>query len=382
LAFGWSQLRNPQTLNGAIADKRKLYKTRTRSNASHANSQQPIANSQNPTPMPFLTLTDVTKKGEGDFTLNDITFSQARLEKVAIAGETGAGKSTVMKIIAGLMQPDSGDVIFENERVRGPADKLVPGHPAIAYLSQHFELQKFLRVEQVLDYSNTLPPKESEKLFDVCQIKHLLKRKTDQLSGGEKQRIAICRLLISSPRLLLLDEPYAHLDMDHKFALKAIIRDIGQNLKITCTIVSHDPMDTLSWADQMIVMKDGRIIQKDRPEVVYRQPLNAYTGGLFGKYNLITPAMFRSYSVLPAFERWAHKANKKNIFIRPEQFRIVRERPNALKGKIKKISFFGSYRELEISVAGKTIIVRTDKAGPEPGTTVFIALGRGPLWFV
>jgi ABC-type sulfate/molybdate transport systems ATPase subunit len=344
----------------------------------------PIANGQQQTAynMPFLQLTNISKKGEGDFTLSAITFSQARLEKVAIAGETGAGKSTVMKIIAGLMQPDSGDVLFENERVRGPADKLVPGHPAIAYLSQHFELQKFLRVEQVLDYSNTLPLKETEKLFDVCQIKHLLKRKTDQLSGGEKQRIAICRLLISSPRLLLLDEPYAHLDMDHKSALKSVIRDIGQKLKITCTIVSHDPMDTLSWADQMIVMKDGRLIQKDKPEVIYREPLNAYVGGLFGKYNVITPAMFGTFSVMPAFERWARRAGTKNIFIRPEQFRLVRERPNALKGKIKKISFFGSYRELEISVAGKPIIVRTDKPAPEPGATVFVSLGRGALWFV
>jgi ABC-type sulfate/molybdate transport systems ATPase subunit len=332
--------------------------------------------------MSFLKLSNVTKKGEGDFTLSGITFSQARLEKFAIAGETGAGKSTLMKIIAGLIQHDTGDVLFEKERVRGPADQLVPGHPAIGYLSQHFELQKFLRVEQVLDYSNTLPEREARKLFDVCQISHLLKRKTDQLSGGEKQRIAICRLLISSPRLLLLDEPYAHLDMDHKSALKAVIRDIGQKLKITCTIVSHDPMDTLSWADQMIVMKDGQLIQKDRPEVIYREPVNAYTGGLFGKYNLIKPSMFKVFSVLPALRRLTQKAGDKSIFIRPEQFKIVRERPHALKGKVKKISFFGSYRELEVSAGKSTITVRTDKAGMETGDTVFVSLARGPFWLV
>ena len=83
--------------------------------------------------MSFLKLSNVTKKGEGDFTLSGITFSQARLEKFAIAGETGAGKSTLMKIIAGLIQHDTGDVVFEKERVRGPADQLVPGHPAIGY---------------------------------------------------------------------------------------------------------------------------------------------------------------------------------------------------------------------------------------------------------
>ncbi len=332
--------------------------------------------------MTFLRVTNITKKGEGDFLLSNISFSQGRLEKLAIAGETGAGKSTLMKIIAGLAQPDKGEVIFEKEKVRGPAQQLVPGHPAIAYLSQHFELQKFLRVEQVLNYSNKLPDKDAQTLFEVCQITHLLKRKTDQLSGGEKQRIAICRLLISSPRLLLLDEPYSHLDLDHKTTLKAVVRDIGQKLKITCTIVSHDPMDTLSWADKMIVIRDGQLIQQGKPVVIYREPLNAYIGGLFGKYNLIRPAMFRTFSAIPGFKRGIRKAGKKNIFIRPEQFKLVKESGRALKGRVKEITFFGSHRELQITVSRYTITVRSDREGIEPGATVYVSLGRGPLSFV
>lgn len=332
--------------------------------------------------MPFLTLTHVTKKGHGSFHLRDITFRQAKLEKVAIAGETGAGKSTLMKIIAGLVQPDAGEVWFQGEKVRGPDEQLVPGHPGIAYLSQHFELQKFLRVEQVLEYSNTLPEKDSRRLFEICQITHLLTRRTDQLSGGEKQRIAICRLLISSPRLLLLDEPYSHLDMDHKSALKEVIRDIGQKLNITCTIVSHDPMDTLSWADKMIVMKDGRVVQQGKPEVIYREPCDTYTGGLFGKYNLIRPSMFRKLSVIPAFRRGIARAGKKNVFIRPEQLRLVPERPEALKGKVKRISFFGSYLELEIFAGNDRLIVKMDRTAVNIGDTVYVSLRRGPLWLV
>ena len=332
--------------------------------------------------MTFLNVSGITKKGEGDFLLSDINFSQRKLEKLAIAGETGAGKSTLLKIVAGLVQPDSGKVIFENESVRGPAEQLVPGHPAIAYLSQHFELQKFLRVGQVLNYSNKFPAKDAQKLFEVCQITHLLGRRTDQLSGGEKQRIAICRLLISSPRLLLLDEPYSHLDPDHKSVLKAVVRDIGRKLKITCTIVSHDPMDTLSWADKMLVLKDGQLVQEGKPMVIYREPLNAYIGGLFGKYNLIEPAMFRTFSAIPAIRRSIPKAGRKNIFIRPEQFRLVRESDRALKGKVKEIIFFGSHRELQITVSKYMITVRSDKDGIEPGDTVYVSLGRGPLSFV
>jgi iron(III) transport system ATP-binding protein len=334
--------------------------------------------------MPFLTVFHIAKKGEGSFQLTDITFTQRKLEKVAIAGETGAGKSTLMKIIAGLTQPDSGDVLFDGEKVRGPADQLVPGHPGIAYLSQHFELQKFLRVEQVLEYSNTLSPKESDKLFEICQITHLLKRRTDQLSGGEKQRIAICRLLISSPRLLLLDEPYAHLDMDHKNALKTLIHDIGKKLKITCMIVSHDPMDTLSWADEMLVMKDGQLVQKGKPEVIYREPVDGYTGGLFGKYNLIRPAMFRKFSAIPAFRRVIARAGRKNIFVRPEQLKLTRENPRSIKGKIVQISFFGGYRELKVSIsANDSLIVKSDATGVDIGDTVFLTSRSGsPPWLV
>ena len=122
--------------------------------------------------------------GPGDFVLRDITFAQSRGEKIAIAGETGAGKSTVLKVIAGLLQPDSGSLLFERKPIAGPADQLVPGHPGIAYLSQHFELQKSLRVEQVLTYSNTLSDADANTLYAVCQIDHLVTRRTDELSGA------------------------------------------------------------------------------------------------------------------------------------------------------------------------------------------------------
>lgn len=332
--------------------------------------------------MTFLQVKNITKKGDGNFLLSPVTFSQRRLEKVAIAGETGAGKSTILKIIAGLIQPDAGEVLFQKERVMGPAEKLVPGHDGIAYLSQHFELQKFLRVEQVLHYANSLPEEEADKLFEVCQISHLLKRRTDQLSGGEKQRIAICRLLISCPRLLLLDEPYAHLDPVHKATLKAVIQDIGNKLRITCTIVSHDPLDTLSWADKMLVMKAGRLIQAGRPEVIYQQPVDQYTGGLFGKYNLIRPSMFNTFSRIPAIKRAIPRAGKKSLFIRPEQFRLARKNNSSLGGKVRKVNYFGSHRELEISISGHTITVRTDRGGIETGDAVHVSLGAGPLWLV
>lgn len=332
--------------------------------------------------MALLKVNRISKKGEGNFLLKDISFSQRKLERVAIAGETGAGKSTLLKIIAGLVQPDSGEVIFENRKVTGPGENLVAGYPGIVYLSQHFELQKFLRVEQVLTYSNKISERAAGTLYEVCQIDHLLKRKTDQLSGGEKQRIAICRLLISSPGLLLLDEPFSHLDMVHKNTLKSVINDIGERLKITCLLVSHDPQDTLSWADKVLIMKEGQVVQQGTTQHVYREPVSQYVGGLLGNYNLIHPDMFRKFSIIPAMRRHIAKAGNKSIFIRPENLKIVNKKDTAIKSKVSRVSFLGNYYEIEVAIGKETLLVKTDRGNIRSGETIYISVNRENIWFL
>lgn len=326
--------------------------------------------------MNLLQVSGISKLAEQEPILKDISFSQRKLQKIAVAGETGSGKSTLLKIIAGLAQPDTGDVHFESKKVLGPADTLVPGHPGVSYLSQTFELPKFLRVEQVLEYSNTMPEAESNTLYDVCQISHLLKRKTDQLSGGEKQRIALARLLITSPRLLLLDEPFSHLDMVHKNTLKAVIRDIGKRLKITCMLVSHDPTDTLSWADKILVMKDGKIVQKGPPEKIYRQPVNEYTAGLFGKFNLIAPSQSKAFAALRGI-----RPDGRTMLIRPEQFKVVAKKSNTLTGKVVHANFFGGHYELDVSVAGNDLIIKTEHDGYQAGARIYLSLTPESVWY-
>lgn len=316
--------------------------------------------------MTLLKVSEVTKQIDGDFFLDKISFSQKKLQKIAVAGETGSGKSTLLKIIAGLVEPDSGDVFFQKDTVNSPVEKLVPGHPGIAYLSQNFELPKFLRVEQVLTYANKIQEAKANTLYDVCHISHLLKRKTDQLSGGERQRIALARLLSSSPRLLLLDEPFSHLDMVHKNILKSVIKDIGEKLKITCMLVSHDPGDTLSWADEIVVMKDGKVIQQGSPEEVYRHPANEYVAGLFGKYNIISSKQAKTF--FPKSKR----NGRSETFLRPEDFRIVPKRATAVKGKVTRTIFLGGHYEVEVSTGGRSITVRTLDGSLKAGSAVYL----------
>ncbi len=302
--------------------------------------------------MRFLQLSGVSKKVGSDFTLVETHLELEAGKKVAIAGETGSGKSSLLKMIAGLMQPDSGTILFQEEKVMGPDYQLVPGHPGIAYLSQHFELRNNYRVEELLEYANKIDPKKAAAIYKVCDIAHLVKRKTDQLSGGERQRIALARLLTTSPKLLLLDEPYSNLDNIHKRILKKVIRDISDAFGTTIMMVSHEPSDILSWADEIWIMKDGQIVQQGSPREVYVHPINEYVAALLGNYTLLQP------NHLAYFPEW--KGDRTcNLLLRPEQFHVARVEEQYQNATIKHIAYLGSYYELELLMNDLTIYAHT-----------------------
>ena len=321
--------------------------------------------------MPFLIVSNISKQGLGDFKLENITFAQRKNQKIAIAGETGSGKSTLLKIIAGLEQQDTGKVLFKGEVVKGPSESLIPGHPSIGYLTQDFELPKFLRVEQVLEYANNLHPKKAQELFEVCEIAHLLQRKTDELSGGERQRIALTKLLITSPQLLLLDEPFSNLDMMHRAILKNVLRKICRQLKITCILVSHDPADVLAWADKVIVMKNGRIVQKDTPKKIYNKPVDEYTAGLFGTYNLIGATLVTQLNKVLRL-----KSTDTPQLIRPEHLKLVKKKNGALTGAVADVSFFGSYYEIEVAIGEDHLLIKRKRTKLKKGDNVHVRLSR------
>lgn len=320
--------------------------------------------------MTLLSVTGIQKRVQPEFVLKDISFSQRRNENLAISGESGSGKTTLLRIIAGLVQPDRGKVYIEGEIVKGPADLLVPGHPKIAFLSQHFELPKFLRVGQTLAYANHLSDEDAQTLFRLCRIEHLLNRDTRELAGGERQRIAICRLLIGKPSLLLLDEPFAHLDLAHKEVLKAVVHDIGQRLRITCLLVSHDPLDMLPWADRILVMRRGELLQSGKPAQVFHRPKDEYVAGLFGKYSLIPPVY------QPLFmQSGTRKLSRKPWIVRPGALRIGPRNSGGVRGKVESVSFLGNVSELQVRINEDLALLVNDPNGMVAvGDTVYLSL--------
>ena len=322
----------------------------------------------------LLTVSNISFIEQGSTVLQPLSFTQRAHHKLALAGESGAGKSTLLQLIARLVEPTTGEVRIDGRRVRGPADALVPGHPGVAYLSQKSELPRWLRVEQVLRYANKRPEAEAQALYRLCRIDHLASRPTHQLSGGEQQRVALARLLLGSPRLLLLDEPFSNLDRVHKRVLQAIIEELGEHLGITCLLVSHDATDTLAWADEVLVLHRGRLVQQGSPEQVYRQPVDEYTAALFGDYNLVRGA--DQLALAPALPAPAGSA----LLLRPEQLGLRPAGSDGLAGTVQAVRFAGSYYELEIKLPENTVRVRADTARFAPGDTAHVWLAAGSGW--
>ena len=316
---------------------------------------------------PLLVVEGISKTQSGNLILHPVSFRLVAGKKLAIVGETGSGKSTLLKMIGGHIAPDSGKILFTGERVWSPPVTLLPGHNGIAYLSQDFELRNNYKVHELLSYKNLLTPESAAQLYQVCKVSHLMNRKNDELSGGERQRVALAKLLVGVPQLLLLDEPFSNLDLPQKKNINAVIHAISEQLKITCIMVSHDPVDTLSWADEIMVLKDGVLMQHDTPQQIYLQPANEYVAGLFGPYNLIKMNHHNFHL------KWELNNKTVNRFIRPEQLLLSDTHENAVDCVVTQVLFCGAYWSVTVSNGEQSLIIHTDKSGIQKGDLIWIA---------
>lgn len=311
-----------------------------------------------PTIMSFLSVREIVQPMGPGHRLGPISFEQRAHGTLGIAGATGSGKSTLLKLIAGMGSPAQGSVWLEGERVKKvPEEKLIPGHPGIAYLSQHFELRNHYRMEELLGYANILGEQEAEAMYRICKIDHLLQRKSDQLSGGEKQRVALARLLVSRPRLLILDEPFSNLDGNHKNLLKDVLKELKEKWGLTLLLVSHEPADLLSLADEILVLEHGQIVEQGKPQELYYRPRHAYTAGLLGLYNEIPGPWARQWG-FPGHD------NGGMLCARPEEFVLLaRPAKGTVPGRILQGYFHGPYWQWQIGLEDGTTLLVFDHNG-------------------
>ena len=324
--------------------------------------------------MSILTVKGLHKNSREGTLLEQISFSLEAGEKLAIAGETGSGKTSLLHMIAGIAQPDAGNIAFDGYRVRGADEKLLPGHPGIAYLSQHFELRNHYRVNEILAFQNELSEPESAHLYALCRIDHLLERRTDQLSGGERQRIALAQLLIKKPKLLLLDEPFSNLDWKHKSIVRKVIADIKAALHLTMIMVSHEPAEILSWADRLIFMHRGSFIQDGKPADLFHRPVNSYAAGLLGPFSLVTTSVFIDQET----------NHEKKHFIRPGNLAVTDDSSGSQQITVTDIRYEGNQSLIEGSVTknNETLFFYSSPDIYKKGDAAFIRFIADDYWLL
>lgn len=266
--------------------------------------------------------------------INGITFRLKKGRKYCIIGQSGSGKTTLLKAISGLESEMTGTLLFNDEPVYN-RHHLIPGHPEIRLITQESEVHAHISIEENLRYAllkvtGAAKERKVNKLLKHFKLDKLRDAKVERLSGGERQRLAIAMALAILPSVLLLDEPFNNLDFELRQDAIAFISEEAKTDDITVVMVSHRPDEVLSFADEILVLKDGKLIQSGTPHAVYFHPKTNYAAGLLGRYNLLKGNFTSS-----------HMVNDKH-FVRPSQLKVVKKSGD-LQVQITNIVFAGDH---------------------------------------
>lgn len=225
--------------------------------------------------------------------LKDINLTLKEGETLGIVGKSGAGKSTLLKLIAGYVDIQKGEVFFEEQKVIGPTEKLIPGYEDLQLVQQDFALDLYHTIiENIEQKLLHLPFKEknkfTEELLELLDLKHIQDLKAIQISGGEKQRLSIARALAAEPKILLLDEPFSNLDKHIFKKIAKYIQELQQIRGLGIILVTHDERDIFRFCQKVIYLKQGKIIRKSVPEDFYNKPKSREEALFFGEINVFT----------------------------------------------------------------------------------------------
>lgn len=227
---------------------------------------------------------------EGEAVLDNISLEISKGEFITLLGSSGCGKTTTLRIIAGLEQPDAGSVWLDGREVTG----LEPNQRDVNTVFQNYALFPHMNVAENIGYGLKLkkvPKSEIRKkvsqMLELVQLEGYEKRKPSELSGGQKQRVAIARALVNNPKVLLLDEPLGALDLQLRRAMQIELKHLQKKLGITFIYITHDQEEAINMSDRIAVMRDGRIEQIGTPDEIYNHPKTSYVATFVGNANIL-----------------------------------------------------------------------------------------------
>ena len=291
--------------------------------------------------------------------LKDINFTLKKGEHLCVMGESGCGKSTLLKVIYGLLDVQQGSVFWNSDEVLGPAFHLIPGMKHFKYVAQDFDLMPYTSVsDNISKFLSRIYPEESKRrtqeLLEVIDMAAFADVKVKNLSGGQQQRVAIARALAKEPELLLLDEPFGQIDNFKKRSLRRMLFSYLKEKNIACIVATHDAEDALSFADEMIVLKNNHIIASGSPQELYDKPKSKYVASFFDDVNEVV------------------LLGKKELLY-PHQIKIVED--SGLKSKVINTYFKGTYWLIELVLNDQMIYLKHDQ-NVRPQSTVCLKVIR------
>ncbi len=309
----------------------------------------------------MLEVNNISFSYNGKPVLKDINFKIDEGEYLAILGESGCGKSTLLKIIYGLLQIEEGTVFWKENQVLGPDYNLVPGEKYMKFLSQDFDLMPFITVEEnVSQFLSVFYPKELQErtaeLLEMIEMTSFAKTKVKNLSGGQQQRVALARVLAQEPEILLLDEPFSHIDNFKKNNLRRNLFTYLKKKKISCIVATHDQQEVLPFADRVIVIKDQEIVADNETQTLFKNPKSLYIASLFAEANIIPLDVIKEYA-----------KTKEQIIVYAHEFKV--SKTSGIEVSIKSNYFMGSHFLIEGVIGGQSIFFTNEKGLDIDSTT-------------
>ena len=267
--------------------------------------------------------------------LESINFKVKTGEHISIIGESGCGKSTLLKLLYGTYDLKEGQIFWKNEEILGPKYNLIIGPEYMKYVAQEFDLMPFITVAENIGafLSNFFPEEKQERINELLNVVELTKYaniKVKELSGGQKQRVALARAIAKQPEIILLDEPFSHIDNFKKQSLRRSLFKYLKEKNITAIVATHDKDDVLSYSDTMLVLHDAKIMASGTPQELYNNPKDKLVAAFFEEFNVINNAIV-----------YAH------------QLKIV-DKSN-LKAVVKQSYYKGAFYLIEANLNGETV---------------------------
>ena len=330
----------------------------------------------------IIELKNITMRFSGETVLDDLSLSIGDGEFVTLLGASGCGKTTTLRIIAGFLEPNEGDVFFDSKNMSGvPAYKrevntIFQRYALFPHLNVFENIAFGLRVKHVGEKEIV---EKVQEMLALVNLKGFEKRKVEKLSGGQQQRVAIARALINKPKVLLLDEPLAALDLKLRKDMQKELKELHDRTGITFIFVTHDQEEALSMSDKIVVMADGKIQQIGTPTDIYNEPKNAFVADFIGESNILDGVMLADYKakfaghVFECLDSGFEPNEPVDVVVRPEDVDIVPADKGMLKGVVTSVTFKGVHWEIIVDINGfKWMIQTTDYCAPDSTIGLFI----------